>query len=274
MAERTGPGTDESPSGGATEKVKEGAQQAQEKASEMAAGAREKASDAAGEAKKQTRHLADEGREKAEELAHKAEQRAISRAEEEKTRLATGIRTVADSLRQGAQDLPEDRQSYGRFVDTVADRAEGMSRYLENHEVDDMARQAQRFAREHTAVMLSGAFALGMAGARFLKSSSRKANRGGDYDRESGYPMNTGYPSGSGYRRDPGYGGTDRGDSGRYSAERYGQDDAGVDPMEEPLIYGPGEGTEAQGDSGAYSQGELRTRGAENDRTRTGGADA
>ena len=34
-------------------------------------------------------------------------------------------------------------------VEALADRADGLSRYLEEHDVDEMAREARRFAREH-----------------------------------------------------------------------------------------------------------------------------
>ena len=191
-------GSSSSPAGerGTTEKMKDTAHEAQEKASQVAAKAKDKGED-----------LADQGREKAEELAHRAGDMAKSRADEEKVRVASGIRTVADALRRGGNDLPEDRQTYGRFVETVADRAEGLSRYLEERDVDDMAREAQRFAREHTGVVISGAFALGLLGARFLKSSSDDARgQRWDYsDRELGGGYQAGYGTDMGYTETGGY---------------------------------------------------------------------
>lgn len=193
----------ESESRGAGEKVKEAAHQAQDKASHVAAKAREK-----------SEHLVEEGREKADELAHRAGEKARSRAQEEKGRVAGGIRTVADALRRGSQELPEDRRVYGRFVETVADRAEDLSRYLEERDVDDMAREARRFAREHTGVVISSAFALGLLGARFLKSSADDAETGrwtsrgytGERTYETGYRTSGGYPSTRGYDQPGGYG--------------------------------------------------------------------
>lgn len=193
---------DEGSSRSAGDKVKDSAHEAQEKASKVAAKARDK-----GE------HLAEEGREKAEELAHKAGDMARTRADEERSRVAGGIRTVADALRRGSEDLPEDRKMYGRFVETVADRADGLSRYLETHEVDEMAREAKRLAREHTGVMLSGAFALGILGARFLKSSSDEAqserwvSRGyaGDTLYDSGYRTSGGYAQPGGQTQPGGF---------------------------------------------------------------------
>lgn len=196
MADRSGRIGEEGSSGGRGEKVKGTARQAQEKTGDVAAKAREKGGE-----------LAEEGREKAEELAHKAGDMARSRADEEKVRVAGGIRTVADALRRGSEDLPEDRRTYGRFVEAVADRAEGLSRYLEERDVDDMTREAQQFAREHTGMVVGGAFALGLLGARFLKSSSDQGGQGRwdaqDWPRERTYA--TGDRTAGGYPQTPGY---------------------------------------------------------------------
>ena len=188
MAERseTMSGTDGG-TRGAKEKVKETAHEAQEKVSHLAADARDK-----GE------HLVEEGKEKTRELAHKAEAKARSRADEEKDRVAGGMRTVADALRRGGEELPEDQRAYGRFVDSVASRVDGASHYLESRSVDDLADDVNRFAREHTPAFLSGAFALGFMGARFLKSSGSEARRD-RYGVSRGYPGGVGYPTTAGY---------------------------------------------------------------------------
>ena len=184
-------------------RVKEAAHGAQEKVSDMAATVREK-----------TGELAEEGKERAQELVHRAGDRARSRADEERTRLAGGIRTVADALRRGTDDLTEDRQAYGRFVEALADRADGLSRYLEEHDVDEMAREARRFAREHTGVVVGSAFALGLLGARFLKSSggvsrpdggSGAPERYGAWSDDGGYETVSGYGAARGYDRPGGY---------------------------------------------------------------------
>lgn len=148
-------------------------------------------------------------------MAHRAGDRARTRADEERTRLAGGIRTVADALRRGTDDLPEDRRAYGRMMTALADRADGLSRYLEEHDVDEMTREARRFAREHTGMVMGGAFALGLLGARFLKSSEESSRRAygpeGEitrYDTWGGaatYPREGGYGTSRGYERPGGY---------------------------------------------------------------------
>ena len=214
---------------------------------------RNEGSDVTSKAKEKGAHLAEEGREKAEELAHKAGDMARSRAAEEKDRVASGIRTVADALRRGAKDLPEEGRSYGKFVDAVADRAEGLSRYLEDRDVDDMAREARRFAREHTGVVLSGAFALGLLGARFLKSSGdevsadRWVSRGysSDGPYESGYRTSGGYAQTGGYGQPGGY---SRGEV-RSAGRSEGLDGAGLetDGGASTELGGPGVGRDPSG---------------------------
>lgn len=154
-----------------TEKVKE-------KAREVKDRAETKAGSMASEVHDRGEEAVREGKAKAKELKHEAQVKARSRAEEQKDRVAGGIRTVAEALRNGSDSLPEDRRQYSGFLETVADRVDGVSRYLEQHDVDGLTREARRFAREQTPLFLGGAFALGMAGARFLKSSGSEAVAG------------------------------------------------------------------------------------------------
>jgi hypothetical protein len=176
MADRTistgtagGSGTGET--GGAGERARELKDQAQGKAARVAADARDRGED-----------LLEEGKEKARELGDQAAEVARSRGDEQRERVAQGVRTFAYALRRGADDLPEGRKEYGRYIDDVADRVESVSRYIEERDVESLTREARRFARDHTPLFLTGAFTLGMLGARFMKSSGDAA-REERYDR-------------------------------------------------------------------------------------------
>jgi gas vesicle protein len=151
------------------DKVEDAKETVQETASHLASEAREKGSD-----------IAEEGREKAHEIGDKAQQIARSRADEQKQRVTNGIRTFADALRRGCDDLSTDQNQYRPLLTNAADRVEGVSRYLEQRDVDALTSDVRRFAREHTPLFIGGAFALGFAGARFLKSSPDRA-----YDSDS-----------------------------------------------------------------------------------------
>ncbi len=183
----------ENATGKAKEKVRSTVYRAESSAEAVAAEARDRG-----------RELVEEGKEKARDLGHEAASEARSRADEQKERVAGGMRTVADALRRGSEDLPEDDRQYSRFLETVAERVEGASRYLERRDVDGLTREARRFARDNAPLFLGGAFALGLAGARFLKSSGSEARGGG---RDRGYDSGRGYAGSRGYESSAGYGG-------------------------------------------------------------------
>ena len=143
---------------------------------------KDKASHVAAEARDRGARLIDEGKAKAHELSDRAGVKARSRVEQEKDRLTDGIRTFADALRRGSDDLSGERDQYRPLLNTAADRVEGISSYLEQRDVDALTSDVRRFAREHTPLFLGGVFALGFVGARFLKSSGEYAAR----EREAG----------------------------------------------------------------------------------------
>jgi len=161
------------------EKVGDATEQVKETASHVAAGARDR-----GE------HLIEEGREKAHELTDRAGELARSRADRERRRVADGIRTFADALRRGSSELSGERDQFRPLLTSAADRAERLSNLLESRDVDALTSDVKRFAREHPTLFVSGAFALGFLGARFLRSSEEQAieSRYGDADRFTGYP--------------------------------------------------------------------------------------
>ena len=144
-----------------------------EKVGDATESVRETAAHIAAEAREKGSHLADEGREKAHELGD----RARSRADEQKQKVTNGMRTFADVLRRGSDDLSADQNQYRPLLNGAADRVEDVSRYLEQRDVDALTGDVRRFARDHTPLFLTGAFALGFAGARFLKSSSERVER-------------------------------------------------------------------------------------------------
>jgi hypothetical protein len=142
--------------------------------------AQDKVSEAAGDLKDRGEELVEEGKEMGRDLADRAGEAARSRADEEKDRVSGGMRAVANALRRGSDDLPEDQRTYGRFLEGVADRVSSASRYLDERDVNALGRDVKRVARDHSAAFLGGAFVLGLVGARFLKSSPDQARSGRD----------------------------------------------------------------------------------------------
>jgi hypothetical protein len=166
MSDQAKTGTQRSTAEKVKDRVGDATDSVQEKASHVAAGARDRGA-----------QLVDQGREKAHELGDRAGSIARSRADEEKARLTGGIRTFADVLRRGSDDLAADRSQYRPLLAGAADRVEGISNYLEQRDVDALTNDVRRFARDNTPLFLGGVFALGFLGARFLKSSGEHAAR-------------------------------------------------------------------------------------------------
>jgi hypothetical protein len=123
------------------------------------------------------REAADRGEEladQARELGHQVEEAAISRAEEGRHRLAEGVHKLSEALRIGAREIREgDDDVTTEFVERLAEPVDRFSEYLERHDTRELAHNLEHFARRNQGLFLGGAFALGMLGARFLKSSPR-----------------------------------------------------------------------------------------------------
>jgi hypothetical protein len=87
-----------------------------------------------------------------------------------------------------------------QVAEQAAERVERVSGYLREKDIDQLVREAEDFARRQPALFLGGAFALGVLGARFLKSSGKQANQGGGQGKQPEQP-GTGYETmAGGYR--------------------------------------------------------------------------
>ena len=145
-------------------------------------------------------------KQKAQDLAGQAQQKATQRVEsglaKGKSQAAETLNTVAQSLVISGQQLRErNQQGVSRFVDQAADRVQRVSNYLQKTDLSEIVDSAEQFARRRPALFLGGAFALGLLGARFLKSSRRQQEQRTAGD--SGGATR----SGQGYSRERGTGG-------------------------------------------------------------------
>lgn len=122
--------------------------------------------------------MVDETREKVHDLANQAQEKAsqqlqagVSRG---KNRAAEALGSVAQSLVYSSQQLREqDRGTLGGYVEKAANRVERLADYVQNTNASEMVDRAEGFARREPALFLGGAFAIGLLGARFLKSSRK-----------------------------------------------------------------------------------------------------
>jgi hypothetical protein len=111
-------------------------------------------------------------KEKVSSVGHRAIDQVESQIEHRKERAATSLGDVAQTLRSASHQLSE-HERMAHYMERAADRVDELANFLNSHDVAEMVDDIEDFARRQPAVFVGGAFALGMLGARFLKSSRR-----------------------------------------------------------------------------------------------------
>src|SRR6188508_2479721 len=130
-------------------------------------------------------------------LMDRVRQGANSQLSSQKNKATDGIGTVAQAVRQTTQHLRDQQhETIARYVDEAANQLERVSNQLRDKDVGELMQDAQRFARRRPAVFIGSAFAIGLLGARFLKSS--RDRRYGGNGRNSYARSSTGYSTGYG----------------------------------------------------------------------------
>ena len=93
--------------------------------------------------------------------------------------VSSGLHTLAEGLRhtsstvQGTTDDQPLSNAGARYLEGLADKVEDFSSYLERKDLTALYSDVRGFAREHPAVFVGGAFAIGFAVSRLLKSGGR-----------------------------------------------------------------------------------------------------
>jgi hypothetical protein len=133
-------------------------------------------------------------------LMDKVRQGATSQLSTQKDRATDGIGTVAQAVRQASQQLrTQQHDTIASYIDQAVGQLEQFSTRLRDKDVGELVRDAQDFARRRPAVFIGSAFAIGVLGARFLKSSRERRDRAdgrNSYARSSaGYSTGSGTPS-------------------------------------------------------------------------------
>lgn len=90
----------------------------------------------------------------------------------QKSRMASELTSLVETLRQGGRQGEGGDPRMASFVDNAARQVERFAGGLRDRDVRQMVADTERFARERPSIFLGGAFVLGLAAARFLKSSA------------------------------------------------------------------------------------------------------
>ena len=130
--------------------------------------------------------------ESAKEAVRAAGEAAATKAqtlfETNRSTLVSNAQAAARALRSASEQWQGGQQDgLGRFARRAADKIESTVRNLENRDVTETLHAVEDYARHRPAVMLGGAFALGLAAARFLRSSGTRRGFDGSSGRRS-YP--------------------------------------------------------------------------------------
>lgn len=99
-------------------------------------------------------------------------ERAGQQLTDQKNRATDGIGTIAHAVRNTTQELREHQhETLAEYVTSAADQLDRLSSRLKDKDIGDLLRDAQNLARRQPVLFIGSAFALGLLGARFLKSS-------------------------------------------------------------------------------------------------------
>ena len=117
-------------------------------------------------------------------IVNRVKESAAAQLTTQKNRGTDALGQVANAVRSSTQKLREERHdTIAGYIDKAADQIDNWSRRLRDKDIDELMSDVQRLARRQPAVFISSAFALGLVGARFFKSSRQQDQYG--YGNES-----------------------------------------------------------------------------------------
>ena len=106
-------------------------------------------------------------------IVGRVREQATAQLDSQKTKATDGLGTVAEAVRHTTRHLREGQHdTVARYAEQAADQIERFSQGLRDKDIGQLMNDAQQLARRQPALFVGGAFALGLLGARFLKSSA------------------------------------------------------------------------------------------------------
>lgn len=131
-------------------------------------------------------------------VAGQAREQVTHRIDVRKDRAVEKISDVAGAIRETSEKL-DGMGPLGDVAGRAAEGIERLARSFEGKQVTDIVRDVERFARREPAIFLGAAFAAGLIGGRFLRSSARRvesASRGERGERDDSWMEDVQYGDG------------------------------------------------------------------------------
>lgn len=131
--------------------------------------------DMVGQAQQVAGQVAEQAQAKTGQVAEQIKQQASSRLSGQIDRAAEGLGNLSQALLGVSGQLrQQDQALVAEYTTRTAEQVQRAARYLRGKDLDQLVDEAERFARRQPVVFVSGAFALGLVAARFLKSSGQR----------------------------------------------------------------------------------------------------
>ena len=139
----------------------------------------------AGGAKAQMRQMKEQVVGQARDSFRQARERAGSSLADSRRQAADQVGGIANALHSAGNHLRDEQQErIAGLADSFADQIDQVAGYLRDADLQRLARDVEGLARRQPAIVYGAAFAIGLLGARFLKSSESRGYRSDaeDYD--------------------------------------------------------------------------------------------
>ncbi|CAN5772170.1 hypothetical protein BH24DEI2_BH24DEI2_03480 [soil metagenome] len=112
------------------------------------------------------------------EVKDEVTNQAKSGLQEGRTQVASQVGGVASAVQQfGEQLRSEDHPHLAEYTEKFGSQVKGVADYMENRDIGDIISDVEGFARRQPAAFIGLSLVLGLAAARFLKSSTPNQNR-------------------------------------------------------------------------------------------------
>jgi hypothetical protein len=108
------------------------------------------------------------------EALHEIQSKGQSLANQQKDAITSCLRNCSAASRKAAEQLRVDNDSHlAQYAETIAQKLEDTSAYLDNRDLRNIYQDVEGFARRQPELFFGGMFLAGLAIARFLKASRR-----------------------------------------------------------------------------------------------------